>query len=114
MLEKLETLPLLPGELKSAFPIRPSWLDGELDPSSVVHRDLDADTRHLEMLWVGLQDRYGIRALRAAEPLLRRGYALVQNGRLIHRDADERSMEQPFPTAAAIASGGRCDTSSLQ
>ena len=96
MLEKLEPLPLLPGELKSAFPIQPSWLDGELDPSSVVHRDIDADTRHLEMLWVGLQDRYVIRALRAAEPLLRRGYALVRNGRLIHRDADERSMEQPF------------------
>ena len=96
ILEKLEAIPPLEGELKSAFPIQRQWLEGELDPTSVVRRDLDADTKHLDELWSSFQERYGIRALRAADPLLRRGYALVRQGRVMYRDADERGMEQPF------------------
>ena len=96
ILEELEAIPAFEGELKSAFPIRPGWLEGNLQPASIVSRNLDADINHLEALWSGFQERYGIRVLRAADPLLRRGYALVRHGRLIHRDADERGMEQPF------------------
>ena len=96
ILEELEAIPVFEGELKSAFPIRSGWLEGNLQPASIVRRNLDADINHLEALWSGFQERYGIRVLRAADPLLRRGYALVRRGRLIHRDADERGMEQPF------------------
>ena len=96
ILEELEAIPAFEGELKSAFPIRPGWLEGNLQPASIMSRNLDADINHLEALWSGFQERYGIRVLRAADPLLRRGYALVRRGRLIHRDADERGMEQPF------------------
>ena len=96
MLEKLEAIPPLEGELKSAFPIRQHWLEGELDATSVVRRDLHADEKHLDQLWSSFQERYAIRALRAADPLLRRGYALVRQGRVMYRDADERGMEQPF------------------
>ena len=96
MLETLEPIPPVQGELQSAFPIHSSWLDGECDATSVVRRDLDADVKHLEKLWSSFHERYGIRVLRAADPLLRRGYALVRRGRLIHRDADEQGMEQPF------------------
>ena len=96
MLEKLEVIPSLKGELKSAFPIQQQWLEGELDATSVNRRDLDADTKHLDELWSSFQERYGIRVLRAADPLIRRGYALVRRGRVLHRDADERGMEQPF------------------
>ena len=96
MLEELDVIPPPQGELKSAFPIRRAWLEGGLQPAAVVRRDLTADIEHLEKLWTTFQERYVVRALRAADPLLRRGFALVRQGRLIHQDADERGMEQPF------------------
>ena len=96
MFEKLEAIPPLEGELKSAFPIQDQWLEGELEATAVVRRDLDADVEHFDRLWSSFQRQYGIRELRSADPLLRRGYAIVKQGRLMYRDADERGMEQPF------------------
>ena len=96
MLEGLEAIPPLEGELKSAFPIQQQWLEGELDPASVVRRNLDADLKHLDELWSRFRQEYGIRPLRAADRLLRRGYALVRRGRVMQRDSEERGIEQPF------------------
>ena len=96
MLEGLEAIPPPEGELKSAFPIQRQWLEGELSPESVERRDLDADLKHLDELWSGFRREYGIRPLRTADPLLRRGYALVRQGRVMHRDTEEPGIEQPF------------------
>ena len=96
MLEDLEEILPLKGELKSAFPIQQQWLEGELDPTSVDRRNLDADLEHLDELWSSFQEEYGIRPLRTADRLLRRGYALVRQGRVMQRDSEERGIEQPF------------------
>ena len=96
MLEDLEVVPAPVGELKSAFPVRPQWLRGTFQAASIEKRNLEADLTHLEGLWSTLQERYAIRILRAADPLVRRGNAFVTQAHLIHRDTDEKGMEQPF------------------
>lgn len=96
MLEDLEAIPPPGGELESAFPIQEQWLEGELGPASVVKRNLDADLEHLDKLWSSFRKRYGVRPLRTADRLVRRGYALVRKGRMMHRDTEEPGIEQPF------------------
>ena len=96
MLEDLDVIPPPRGELRSAFPIRPTWFEGDLDEDAVDRLDIPAYLKHFDRLWVDFQGRYGIRALRSADPLLRRGFALVRKRRLLLPDSDERGFEQPF------------------
>ena len=96
ILEDLQAIPAPVGELKSAFPVLPQWLMGTLRAESIEKRNLEADRTHFERLWSALQERYAIRVLRAADPLVRRGNAFVTQAHLIHRDTDEKGMEQPF------------------
>lgn len=54
LLEELEDLPPIEGELRSAFPIEPRWLVGELGADDVTIPDWERQYRHLEQLWQAL------------------------------------------------------------
>ena len=54
LLEELEDLPPIEGELRSAFPIEPRWLVGELGAGDVTIPDWERQFRHLEELWQAL------------------------------------------------------------
>ena len=60
MLEEIEDIPPLEGQLEPAFPIERGWMKGELDTNAVVRPDWDRQYRHLEKLWLELCERYGI------------------------------------------------------
>ena len=60
LLEELEDLPPIEGELQSAFPIEPHWLRGELGPNDVTMPDWERQYRHLEALWKALCEHHQI------------------------------------------------------
>ena len=59
-LDELEDPPPITGKLKSAFPIKPGWLEGELGAQDVTLPDWERYFRHLEALWQGLCKHYPI------------------------------------------------------
>lgn len=60
LLEELEDLPPIEGELESAFPIEPHWLEGELGADDVTMPDWERQYRHLEALWQELCEHHPI------------------------------------------------------
>jgi len=58
--EEREDVPPIEGELESAFPVAPGWLEGELSPADVTLPDWDLQIRHLDVLWSGLCERYPV------------------------------------------------------
>ena len=60
LLEEIEDLPPIEGELKSAFPIECRWLDGELGACYASPPDWTRPYRHLDALWRELCVRYPI------------------------------------------------------
>ena len=60
LLEELEDLPPIEGELESAFPIELHWLEGELGPDDIVTPDWKRQYRHLEALWQALCEHHPI------------------------------------------------------
>ncbi|MDE0203537.1 MAG: DEAD/DEAH box helicase family protein [Rhodospirillaceae bacterium] len=60
MLEEVEDIPPLEGQLEPAFPIERGWMEGELNANAVVRPDWDRQYDHLDRLWRGLCERYGI------------------------------------------------------
>ncbi len=96
MLEDLDSIPVPEGELESAFPVLSQWRKGTLGAKSVEKRNLKADFAHFQELWSTLQERYAIRDFPADDPLVREGNARVNRAKLIHRDTDEKGVEQRF------------------
>ena len=60
LLEELEDLPPIEGELESAFPIEPHWLEGELGPDDVVTPNWERQYVNLEDLWQALCEHHPI------------------------------------------------------
>ena len=60
LLEELEDLPPIEGELQSAFPIEPHWLEGKLGPDDVTIPDWERQYGHLEALWQALCEHHPI------------------------------------------------------
>ena len=60
LLEEVEDTPPIKGELQSAFPIEPRWLDGELGADDVTVPDWERHFCHLETLWQGLCEHHQI------------------------------------------------------
>ena len=60
LLDEVADIPPIKGKLKSAFPIEPGWLEGELDAGDVSVPDWERQYRHLEALWQGLCRHYPI------------------------------------------------------
>ena len=106
MLEDLEVIAPYQGELQSAFPVRKQWLRGELGAEAITKTDIDGHLKHLDALWGQFVGRYAVRPLRSADPLTRRGFALVRRRALLPRDADERGTEQPFQLQLRSQSAG--------
>ena len=106
MLEDLTPIPPYQGELQSAFPVREQWLKGQLGAEAVMETDIAGHLKHLDDLWGQFTGRYAVRKLRSANPLIRRGYALVRRRTLLSRDADERGTEQPFRLELRSQSAG--------
>ena len=73
LLEEIEDLPPIEGELESAFPIDCRWLDGELGACHASPPDWTRPYRHLDALWRELCERYLITESMSGEPRLRRG-----------------------------------------
>jgi len=87
VLEEIEDLPPIEGELQSAFPIARRWLEGQLGAGSVDLPDWERQYRHLDTLWRGLRRRYPITELES-------GSRHVRHGELPAGTADGRM--QPF------------------
>jgi hypothetical protein len=73
------------GQLKSAFPIRPEFLRGELGASDVQRPNVDGQIAEFEQHWRTLLDSYAIEPLIAKNELSRRG-------RLRASSADESEL----------------------
>ena len=71
--EELEDLPPIDGQLESAFPIEPSWLNGDLGADDVASPDWDRQYRHLEALWQALCERQPIAKSASSAPHVRCG-----------------------------------------
>ena len=100
MLDELEDMPPIQGELESAFPIEPrsGWLEGALGADAVTVPDWERQYRHLEVLWRGLCEHHpiklvsGSRHLRCGE--LRVGPAELAGTEA--RDTAAHGRMQPF------------------
>ena len=73
LLDECEDLPPIEGELKSAFPIEPRWLDGELGAADVAVPDWERQYQHFEALWRGLCEHHPVAELAPGVRHLRRG-----------------------------------------
>ena len=60
LLDEFADIPPIEGELKSAFPIEPGWLEGGLGADDVSSPDWERQRRHLEVLWQELCKHYPI------------------------------------------------------
>ena len=62
LLDELEDMSPIDGELESAFPIEPGsgWLEGDLGATAVTAPDWERQYRHLDTLWQGLCEHYPI------------------------------------------------------
>ena len=99
LLDELEDMPPIEGELESAFPIESRWLKGELGADDVAVPDWQRQYRHLEALWQGLCEHHpitelasGIRHLRCGE--FSAGAVNLAGARV--GDAAEYGRKQPF------------------
>ena len=71
--EEHEDLGRIEGELESAFPIEPRWLEGELGTDDVTVPNWEHQYSHLEELWQGLCEHHPITELRSGVRHLRCG-----------------------------------------
>ena len=60
LLDEVVDIPPIKGKLKSAFPVAPGWLEGELGASDVSALDWERHYRRLEVLWMELCKQYPI------------------------------------------------------
>jgi hypothetical protein len=73
--EEVEDLPQITEELRSAFPVRDGWLQGELGPAASAAAGLDGLAGHLGELAEELDRRRAVRWARVASPFRREGTA---------------------------------------
>ena len=88
MLEELEAIKPPTGRLEPAFPVRDGWLTGTLTPEAIEKPDVESQIRHFDYLWSKLLERYAVRRLHSTSELAKRGFALLEDGRLIQKEAD--------------------------
>lgn len=73
LLEGIEDLPPIEGQLESAFPIEPDWLRGELGASAVAKPDWEPQYQRLEELWQEVRRYYAIEERSSGHRHLRQG-----------------------------------------
>ena len=88
ILEELEAIKPPTGRLEPAFPVRDGWLTGTLTPEAIEKPDVESQIRHFDYLWSKLLERYAVRRLHSTSELAKRGFALLEDGRLIPKEAD--------------------------
>lgn len=100
MLEEAEAVPPVLDELRSAFPVSPAWLRGELAPECVAGVDVAGLERHLADLWSKLCEKWAIQSHARTSGPYRDGVALLEGGVLplrgTARDRDDVRIEQRF------------------
>ena len=71
LLDELDDMPPIEGELESAFPIEPGsgWLEGALGAGAVAVPDWERQYRHLEVLWRGLCEHHPIKLVSGSRHL---------------------------------------------
>lgn len=78
LLEADEDVAPVAGQLESAFPVDPAWLDGDLRREDVRLPQLEPLAAHLERLWEGFTQRYAVEAHRDGQD-----YAFTATAHLI-------------------------------
>lgn len=97
ILEELDDIPPLEGELQSAFPVSQDWLDGELTEPPERGPDVKALLAHLDDLWKQLLDRLGVHPTETGDPRLRAGRVLLRRHGIIRPgDSTRRARHQRF------------------
>ena len=99
VLNRTEEIPRIEGLLESAFPVRESWMDGELTAYDIVIPDITDLESLLDESWRHLLDVYQIEEVRTSTPRRRAGTAYLQEGVCLRRAdyrADSSHRLQPF------------------
>ena len=98
LLDELDDMPPIEGELESAFPIEPGsgWLEGVLGAGAVAVPDWERQYRHLDALWQGLCERHPITELASNVRHRRCGEFHAGAAELTGADAVAYGRMQPF------------------
>jgi hypothetical protein len=99
VLRRSEQVPVIEGELESAFPVSPEWLKGRLGKAAVARQDTAILETFLREQWEALCERYQIRKSHTGSPRRFAGVVTLAGDRPVTRDeplAGDGARSQPF------------------
>lgn len=106
ILEELEDIAPIGGELRSAFPVRQEWLEGSSSSSGSDRSDPEAVGKHFGRLWEELCASLAIDASSRASGHFREAVARLTGGKLLERPARQEEQQHRFRVELRSHSGG--------
>jgi len=91
MLEDLIDIAPIRGPLRSAFDVRPEWLEGELNESPGGSPDVPGQIAHLDELWREAISKLGIQEVRTGSERMRAGIVYLRGRRIEPNHSDSNS-----------------------